>query len=206
MAEHSCVTGLTGNAGLRQQAADVLQRTLEMPSPADNPDHDGPGPFLPAVLAGKTRRTLAMVRLALQRKQVALALQPVVFANDPGRVAFCEGLIRVLDESGRVIPAADFIGLAEPTELGRQIDCAALGLALALDALRSDPGLRLAVNMSARTMGYVHWLETLADGLARDETVASDSGNYRSLGDGRAGNDRHMHAQAAAARYFVFAG
>jgi len=141
-----------------------------MPSPADNPNDDDPGLFLPAALAGTGRNTLAMVRLALQQKRVALALQPVVHATDPGRVAFYEGLIRVLDESGRVVPASAFIGLAEPTDAGRQIDCAALSLGL--EALQSDPGLRLAVNMSARTIGSVQWMETLATGLARDETVA----------------------------------
>ena len=125
---------------------------------------------LAAALAEKDRATVAMVRLALRTRQVALALQPVVHAGDPTRIAFNEGLIRVLDDAGRLVPAREFIGAVEATDTGLELDRAAL--ALGLEALRRDPGLRLAVNMSARSIGAVRWMETLAAGLARDETVA----------------------------------
>jgi EAL domain-containing protein (putative c-di-GMP-specific phosphodiesterase class I) len=125
---------------------------------------------LAAALAEKDRATVAMVRLALRTRQVALALQPVVDAGDPTRIAFHEGLIRVLDGAGRLVPAREFIGAVEATDTGLELDRAAL--ALGLEALRRDPGLRLAVNMSARSIGAVRWMETLAAGLARDETVA----------------------------------
>jgi hypothetical protein len=125
---------------------------------------------LAAALAEKDRATVAMVRLALRTRQVALALQPVVHAEDPTRIAFHEGLIRVLDGAGRLVPAREFIGAVEATDTGLELDRAAL--ALGLEALRRDPGLRLAVNMSARSIGAVRWMETLAAGLARDETVA----------------------------------
>jgi EAL domain-containing protein (putative c-di-GMP-specific phosphodiesterase class I) len=125
---------------------------------------------LAAALAEKDRATVAMVRLALRTRQVALALQPVVHAGDPTRIAFNEGLIRVLDGAGRLVPAREFIGAVEATDTGLELDRAAL--ALGLEALRRDPGLRLAVNMSARSIGAVRWMETLAAGLARDETVA----------------------------------
>jgi EAL domain-containing protein (putative c-di-GMP-specific phosphodiesterase class I) len=94
----------------------------------------------------------------------------VVDAGDPTRIAFHEGLIRVLDGAGRLVPAREFIGAVEATDTGLELDRAALALGLA--ALRRDPGLRLAVNMSARSIGAVRWMETLAAGLARDETVA----------------------------------
>ena len=125
---------------------------------------------LAAALAEKDRATVAMVRLALRTSQVALALQPVVHAEDMTRIAFHEGLIRVLDGAGRLVPAREFIGAVEATDTGLELDRAAL--ALGLEALRRDPGLRLAVNMSARSIGAVRWMETLAAGLARDETVA----------------------------------
>ena len=125
---------------------------------------------LAAALAEKDRATVAMVRLALRTRQVALALQPVVHAGDSTRIAFHEGLIRVLDGAGRLVPAREFIGAVEATDTGLELDRAAL--ALGLEALRRDPGLRLAVNMSARSIGAVRWMETLAAGLARDETVA----------------------------------
>jgi EAL domain-containing protein (putative c-di-GMP-specific phosphodiesterase class I) len=126
--------------------------------------------LLAAALAEKDCTTVAMVRLALRTSQVALALQPVVHAEDPARIAFYEGLIRVLDAAGRLVPAREFIGAVEATDTGLELDRAAL--ALGLEALRRDPGLRLAVNMSARSIGAVRWMETLAAGLARDETVA----------------------------------
>jgi EAL domain-containing protein (putative c-di-GMP-specific phosphodiesterase class I) len=125
---------------------------------------------LAATLAEKDRARVAMVRQALRTKQVALALQPVVDARDPTRIAFHEGLIRLLDGTGRLVPAREFIGAVEATETGLELDRAAL--ALGLEALRRDPGLRLAVNMSARSIGAVRWMETLATGLARDETAA----------------------------------
>jgi EAL domain-containing protein (putative c-di-GMP-specific phosphodiesterase class I) len=115
------------------------------------------------------RATLAMVREALQRRRVMLAFQPVVSAADPGRIAFHEGLIRLMDDTGRIIPARDFIGAVETTEIGRLIDCASLELGLR--TLADEPGLRLSINMSARSIGYARWTEILRHGLAVDATV-----------------------------------
>ena len=117
-----------------------------------------------------TAQTLAMVRDALRARRVMMAYQPVVMGADPTLIAFHEGLVRVLDETGRIIPARDFMGAVETTELGRLIDCASLELGL--DALVREPGLRLAVNMSARSIGYARWTETLRRGLAASPTVA----------------------------------
>jgi EAL domain-containing protein (putative c-di-GMP-specific phosphodiesterase class I) len=122
-----------------------------------------------AAVAAQGRDTMAMVRAALDEGRVCLAYQPVVAGTDPSRVAFHEALIRVLDPTGRAIPARDFIGAVEPTELGRQIDCAALEMGMA--ALAAHPTLRLAVNMSARSIGYPRWLRILRRGLAAHPTV-----------------------------------
>ena len=113
----------------------------------------------------RDRSVLDMVRRALERGDVMLAFQPVVSAAD-GRVAFQEGLIRILDETGRIIPAGQFMGIVDGQELGREIDCAALRCGLA--ALGRTPDLRLAINMSARSIGYPRWSETLRRGLGRD--------------------------------------
>jgi len=120
-------------------------------------------------VAEADREVLAMVRRAVQRRQVMLAWQPVVLAADPARVAFHEGLLRVLDDTGRIIPARDFMAAVETTDLGRLLDCAALELGL--DALIAQPDLRLSVNMSARSIGYPRWLSVLRQGLAADRTV-----------------------------------
>jgi EAL domain-containing protein (putative c-di-GMP-specific phosphodiesterase class I) len=115
------------------------------------------------------RQIMAMVHAALQAGRLRLAYQPVVSGADPDRVAFHEALIRVLDETGRVIPARDFIDAVEGQELGRQIDCAALDMGLR--ALARNPALRLSVNMSARSIGYARWMKTLRRGLAAGPTI-----------------------------------
>lgn len=112
---------------------------------------------------------LAMVERALQHKEVMLAFQPVVVTNDPNRVAFYEGLIRVMDETGRVIPAREFMPVAEATDMGRIIDRVALEFGL-LELCR-HPNLRLSINLSAMSLHDKRWLKTLQHGLARDETV-----------------------------------
>jgi len=76
----------------------------------------------------------------------------------------------VLDPTGRIIPAREFIGSIEATETGRIIDCLALEKGLA--CLRRFPNLRLAINMSARSIGYPRWMRSLKRGIAKDPTIA----------------------------------
>ncbi|MEM9395214.1 MAG: EAL domain-containing protein [Pseudomonadota bacterium] len=118
----------------------------------------------------RDRNVMAMVAQAVERKNVLLAYQPVVLARRPKRAAFFEGLIRVMDTSGRIIPAREFIDTVENLELGRKLDC--LALEIGLDTLRRVPHLRLAINMSARSIGYEPWSATLRAGLAADPTAA----------------------------------
>jgi EAL domain-containing protein (putative c-di-GMP-specific phosphodiesterase class I) len=113
----------------------------------------------------RDRTTLKMVEKAIRSKNVRLAYQPVVQAVDQSRPKFFEGLIRVLDDTGRVIPARDFIHVIETNEIGRIIDCLALELGLA--ALAANPELRLSINLSARSIGYRRWTNTLDQGIAR---------------------------------------
>lgn len=112
--------------------------------------------------------TLIMVRNALEQKRVMLAFQPVMQASEPNKTAFYEGLIRVLDVKGRIIPAKDFIEVIEDKELGRIIDT--LTLEKGFEALAAAPNMRLSINMSIRSIGYSRWKHTLATGLKRDPT------------------------------------
>ena len=64
-----------------------------------------------------------------------------------------------IDEQGRTIPAADFMDKVEDIELGRKIDCRSLSLGL--KALKNNPGIRLSINMSARSIGYPKWMAIL---------------------------------------------
>jgi EAL domain-containing protein (putative c-di-GMP-specific phosphodiesterase class I) len=113
--------------------------------------------------------TITMVRSALETGRLRLAYQPIVLGSDPEKIAFHEGLIRVMEPSGRIIPARDFITVVEDTEIGRLIDCAALEMGL--NALLTHPDLRLSINMSARSIGYPQWTRTLKRGLNASPTI-----------------------------------
>lgn len=133
----------------------------DIPAGQDNP--------LSFAVTSRDRSTLDMVREAIDHKQVRLAYQPVVDARRQASVAFYEGLIRVLDETGRIIPAGQFINAIETTEAGRLMDC--LALEYGLKTLATRPEIRMSVNMSARSIGYGRWQNTLKRGLKRGRTV-----------------------------------
>lgn len=120
-------------------------------------------------VAARDKSVMQMVEAALRNKQVLLAYQPIVQAQAPDKIAFYEALLRLTDETGRIIPAKEFITEIETTELGRIMDC--IALEKALRTLARQPELRLSVNMSARSIGYPRWMRTLRQGLQRNATV-----------------------------------
>ena len=85
---------------------------------------------LDMAIAARDARIVDTVRAAIRHEDVLLAFQPVVQAQRPGSIAFHEGLVRVLDETGRVVPAAEFIVQVEELEEGRILDCLALEMGL----------------------------------------------------------------------------
>lgn len=124
---------------------------------------------LAAAVSARDAAALALVRSAISQRSVMLAFQPVIPARDPARPAFHEGLLRILDSAGRVIPARDFVAAAEMEETGRILDCIALHTGIA--ALRRTPDLKLSINMSARSIGYPRWTEVLRRGLNSDPSL-----------------------------------
>lgn len=123
-----------------------------------------------AMAAEQTRQdAIRLVEGALRDRRAMLAFQPVVQARMPRRAAFYEGLIRIMDPTGRIIHAGDFMGAVETMELGRKIDC--LALEMGLNTLAAEPNIRLSINMSARSIGYPDWLATLERGLRQDPTI-----------------------------------
>ncbi len=142
----------------------MLQRRkimADMPEGSDNP--------LNAAVTTRDRSTLEMVGEAISHNQTMLAFQPVMQARAPHKVAFYEGLIRVLDETGRVIPAREFMHVVDNTELGRNLDCAALEMGLR--SLAQNPSVRISINMSARSVGYRKWMRVLERHLKKDATI-----------------------------------
>jgi EAL domain-containing protein (putative c-di-GMP-specific phosphodiesterase class I) len=128
-----------------------------------------PGDPFSVAQGERSGATMSMVRRALAEGRTMLAWQPVVEAANPGTIAFHEGLIRVLDEGGRVIPARDFMAAAETSEAGRLLDCASLDHGLR--ALAAAPDLRLSINMSARSIGYPRWRRLLDSALSDDPAL-----------------------------------
>jgi EAL domain-containing protein (putative c-di-GMP-specific phosphodiesterase class I) len=136
----------------KQDAAGVMQNPLNI------------------AIAKRDSQTIQMVDTAIQHKQTLLAYQPVMMSCDPRQVGFYEGLIRVMDATGRIIPAKDFIHVIEDTELGRRID--ALSLNMGMQSLFKKPDLRLSINMSAHSIGFGPWKRNFHRWLERDETIA----------------------------------
>lgn len=124
---------------------------------------------LNAAIHRRDRSTLDMVTTAVHHRQAMLAYQPVMQAHPPHQTAFYEGLVRVLDETGRIIPARDFMPMVENTEVGRELDVTALDLGLR--TLARNPSVRLSINMSARSIGYKAWNRTLDKHLKGDNTL-----------------------------------
>lgn len=131
---------------------------------------EGPGSALDHALMQRDSRTVDMVRRAIEHRQVLMAYQPIVTTSWQDAPAYYESLVRVTDETGRIVPAKDFITAVEDTEHGRMLDC--IALEKSLEELRREPNLRLAVNMSARSIGYKKWMRSLQRGLSADPTVA----------------------------------
>lgn len=125
-------------------------------------------PLAIAVVA-RDRDILRMVESAVAGRNAMPAYQPAVLAARTDRAAFYEGLIRILDATGSVIPARDFNDPVDMHPVGRMIDCLALEMGIA--ALKATPSLRLAINMSARSIGFARWRRSLDDRLRADTTA-----------------------------------
>ncbi len=130
----------------------------------------GPESALDHAVSVRDGDIIETVRSAIHSRQAVLAFQPVVLAGRPSQAAFYEGLIRVLDSTGRVIPAREFITVVEESEIGRMLDC--IALEKGLHTLAHIPDLRLSINMSARSIGYRKWTKLLSRALERNPTIA----------------------------------
>ena len=129
-----------------------------------NTDDDQPLDPFQAAMASRDSDVLTLVQDALTAGRTKMAYQPIILAGDNPGIAFHEGLVRVLDEAGRVIPAAHFMGVIGENDLGREIDCRALEHAFELLRVRTD--LRVSINVSARSLADGKWRDILQRGLA----------------------------------------
>jgi hypothetical protein len=139
---------------------------------------------------------LAMVERALDRGDTKLAFQPAMRADGSGPI-FYEGLIRVLDDTGRIIPARDFMGNVEERDLGRRIDCAALVTGLADAEIQPRPA------PCDQHVGQVHRLPEMDGHPAPFQPQSPRRGgtpdprDHRNLRDADAGNRHRLHGGVA---------
>ncbi|HAT35965.1 MAG TPA: hypothetical protein DCS82_09630 [Rhodospirillaceae bacterium] len=95
---------------------------------------------------------------ALREKRVVFAYQPVVECQT-GAVSYYETLIRMLDDSGEVVPAYAFVPIIERLGLIRQMDRRTLDMAIS--DLTADSEIELALNISSLTATDRTWLRAL---------------------------------------------
>lgn len=112
----------------------------------------------------------AMVANAIESGRVDLAFQPVVNAGRTDLVAYHEGLIRLFDPEGSIIAAENFMAAVETSQLGRRLDT--IALQRSIEALSRNESLRLALNMSVRSIGNPEWMRTLLAATEYNPTIA----------------------------------
>ena len=95
---------------------------------------------------------------ALNERRILLALQPIVKAGSR-KPAYYEALVRMRASDGAIIPAGEFIEIAEQLGLVRLIDQRMLELSIKL--LKEAPKLRLSINVSGETASDPAWLDAL---------------------------------------------
>ncbi len=100
----------------------------------------------------------SVVISALENDRLALALQPIVFAQT-GALASYEALLRLRRSDGTVISAGDLIVSAEKVGLAPLLDRRSLELASRI--LIKHPKLRMSLNASSLTAHDDNWMAAL---------------------------------------------
>lgn len=126
---------------------------------------------------------------ALREERLCLAFQPVVNSDDTGKVMFYECLARMVDRNGDLVPAAEFMPVAEQLGFVRLIDQRVLELAF--EVLSADESLRLSINLSPQTMNDTGWGRsfdrlTSADPAAAKRLIIEITESYAIHDEGRA--------------------
>ena len=120
--------------------------------------------------AESLRRSESLLRDALAREAIEAWLQPIVDLRT-GEVTAYEALARATTADGRVIPAQDFVKVAENTGLISEVDhlvVAAVGRLMTQDPRLQDPALKIAINVSSQTLNQPSFLLLLGSTLIAD--------------------------------------
>jgi EAL domain-containing protein (putative c-di-GMP-specific phosphodiesterase class I) len=101
--------------------------------------------------------------------RVRIAFQQIINAKTQ-EVSFHECLIRLIDESGKVIPAGQFIAAVEKMGLTRLVD--GFCTQQAIRELKMFPDLRLSINVSNHTLTDPLWMKDVTAALIDHRSVA----------------------------------
>ncbi|HJN60716.1 MAG TPA: EAL domain-containing protein [Alphaproteobacteria bacterium] len=114
-------------------------------------------------------RYIAGKGTALRNKSFQLYYQPVVGAKAQ-RLKFYECLLRMFDEQGELLPAGEFLPIAEKMGLIRSIDRFVLDVVVG--ELNESPDARLAINISSLSTTYPSWLRAFTTQVKEHEEIA----------------------------------
>ncbi|MEG6507880.1 bifunctional diguanylate cyclase/phosphodiesterase [Methyloligella sp. 2.7D] len=92
---------------------------------------------------------------ALNDRRMLLALQPIVRSKTREVVSY-EGLLRARKLDGSVLPAGDFVDVAEQFGLTKLLDVRVLELIC--EIAKQQPYVRLAINVSPSAVGDKNWM------------------------------------------------
>ena len=111
----------------------------------------------------------AEVQRAVREDRLIFVYQPIVKA-DSFEVVKYECLLRLRDEQGKIMSAAEFIPVVEELGMTRFMDRHVLDMAIA--DLRADPALELSMNISGLTATDQAWLRALNSAVKATPEVA----------------------------------
>ncbi|HNB28076.1 MAG TPA: diguanylate cyclase, partial [Alphaproteobacteria bacterium] len=111
----------------------------------------------------------AEVQRAVREDRLVFVYQPIVKA-DSFEVIKYECLLRLRDEQGKIMSAAEFIPVVEELGMTRFMDRHVLDMAVA--DLRADPALQLSMNISGLTATDQAWLRALNSAIKATPEVA----------------------------------
>lgn len=114
--------------------------------------------------------TAEKVRAALKAGRLTFAYQPIVDAKTR-KTGYYECLVRMIDDHGQIIPAADFVAVVEQMGMIRLVDRCALEMAI--NELSRYPEVTLAINVSGLTVVDESWLRAFRALLKDRPDVAS---------------------------------
>jgi len=125
-----------------------------------------------ATASGSRRLTTsAKIRNAITQNRLSLAAQPIASLAD-GAVERFELLLRMRGDSGELLPASAFIGVAERTGMVQELDRWVVGQALQLLGERERAGapVSLHINLSGASLTDISVLEYIERGLDEGDT------------------------------------